>query len=488
MKAAVSFFLFSTLVLAQNTCTSSSNALQFAVDLDASATAWPHYWERCVGSGHAALALRSDFQQQLKLSHDKLGWQYIRFHGIFDDDMSAIIPSPSGNGNMYSFFNQDSVYDYLLSIGMKPIIELSFMPTLIASGNETIFHYKGNITPPKDYGLWSDLLVNFVRHLIDRYGLAEVRTWFFETWNEPNCGFWTGTQEEYWHLLKVTSAAIKSVDRLLKVGGPATCQSQWIPETLNFVKQNNVALDFVSTHEYPTDIQPLTRDVMINVMTKAKKEAAGYPLFYTEYNDGLFALHDTIYASAFVIYNIIELQGIPDLLSWWTFTDIFEEGGFDSTPFNEGFGIMTINGIPKPSFRAFEMLHHSGSQRVPTTPSKYETAGILVTKNETSYHVIGYNYNIPNAAIQNQTLCISFKNWDLKSNKATLRRIDEKNGNPLEEWKRMGSPMYPTRSQLEKLQESAKFGESQVEISVSGNTASVSIEVPVQGIFDLTLQ
>jgi xylan 1,4-beta-xylosidase len=179
--------------------------------------------------------------------------------------------------------------------------------------------------------------------------------------------------------LNVTWHAIKSVDPKIPVGGPATCQSQWLPETLAYAAKNNFALDFVSTHEYPTDVTPTERNTLYQVMTKARQQVGNLPLFYTEYNDGLYspALHDDIYASAFAIFNIQDVYGIPDIMSWWTFTDIFEEGGFNSMPFQGNYGLQTIYGIPKPSFRAFEILHETGNTRaVVTTSDASSTAGI----------------------------------------------------------------------------------------------------------------
>src|SRR5690606_19757538 len=104
-----------------------------------------------------------------------------------------------GNGTSpdYSFFNIDSIFDFLLSIHMKPLVELSFMPEMLASGTSTIMHYKGNTTPPKSLSEWSNLIVALAQHLVDRYGAQEVRTWMFEVWNEPNLDFWTGTQAQY---------------------------------------------------------------------------------------------------------------------------------------------------------------------------------------------------------------------------------------------------------------------------------------------------
>jgi xylan 1,4-beta-xylosidase len=228
----------------------SSLASSATLDFTQSGAPFRRGFNGCVGSGHALLGLRSDWQKHLAAAHSDLGVQYIRFHGILDDDMSLLRDDGSG----YSFFNTDSVLDYVLSLGMLPVVELSFMPrALAARANETIFHYNGITSPPSDWQKFSDLIVAFVSHHVDRYGLAIVQTWYYEVWNEPNCGFWTGTKEEYFHLYQVTVLAIKSVHKSLRVGGPATCQVDWIPEFIEFTKSAALPLDFISTHLYPTD-------------------------------------------------------------------------------------------------------------------------------------------------------------------------------------------------------------------------------------------
>lgn len=448
-------------------------------------TDFDHFWERCVGSGHALLALREDYRHQLKKAHEKLGMQRVRFHGIFDDDLSAY---QYENGPVYSFYNQDNIYDYLLSIGMQPYVELSFMPEDMASGPQTIFHYKGNITPPKNWTDWYDLIQAFANHLIERYGIDEVRSWYFETWNEPNCGFWSSNQTEYFTLLQVTSAALKAVDSQLQVGGPATCQSQWINETLNFVRENNVALDFVSTHEYPTDIQPVQRGILRKVMQNSRNIVGdNMTLIYSETNDGLFdqQLHDTIYASAFAVFNMIDLQGIADIVSWWSFSDIFEEGGFNSLPFNAGYGLQTIYNIDKPAFKAFELLHESGNSQYLTTGS-HPTAGLIATENGTHIHVLIYNHQIPGAPIDTVNMSIAVQGIPQGHYVATLRRIDETYSNPIAAWEQMESPEYPTPKQIEFLQAASEF----IHLPISGvyahGSLNFEVSIPPHGVASIT--
>jgi hypothetical protein len=224
----------------------------FTGNLGGQATALPHFWEHTVGSGHATLALRADWQAQLKRAHDELGMRHVRFHGILCDDMGTLVEE--GGQFIYSFFNADQIFDFLLSIGMRPFVELSFMPWCLSSSGQLQFHYRANVSPPRDLSQWSTLIEKIVTHWVERYGLDEVREWFFEVWNEPNLtAFGSGKQENYFPLYRYTVEAIKNVDNQLKVGGPATADNAWVADFLAFCRKNALAVDFISTHHYPTD-------------------------------------------------------------------------------------------------------------------------------------------------------------------------------------------------------------------------------------------
>jgi xylan 1,4-beta-xylosidase len=171
----------------------------FTCDLSQTPIPFEHFWEHTVGSDHAPMALWSDWQTQLQKCHAELGFRYARFHDLLSDSMSMLVPQEEKL--IYSFFNVDQVMDFLLSIGMRPFVELSFMPATLASGRATVFRYKGNITPPKDYKQWETFIHRLTQHWVDRYGLDEVRQWFFEMWNEPNLkAFWAGTRKSYFKL------------------------------------------------------------------------------------------------------------------------------------------------------------------------------------------------------------------------------------------------------------------------------------------------
>jgi xylan 1,4-beta-xylosidase len=340
-------------------------------------------YQFCVGAGHGGLLLREANQRQLELTHREIGFKYIRFHGILHDDMEAY--KEVGGMPVYNWAKIDTVYDAIEHAGMKPFVELSFMPKDLASGKQTIFWWQGNVTPPKDFDKWSAFIEAFVRHLQQRYGDKEVATWYFEVWNEPNLKyFFTGDQQAYFRLYDVTVAAIKKVNPAYRVGGPATAGAGWVPETIAHAQQAGVPLDFVSTHTYGVDggfldekgedDQKLSTspEAIVGDMKAVHKQVSDsampkLPIHFTEWNTSYSSrdpVHDTYVNAAFVLDKIKNSEGLVDSLSYWTYTDLFEEGGPPPTPFHGGFGLLNREGIRKPTFFAYKYLGKLGPQEL----------------------------------------------------------------------------------------------------------------------------
>ena len=192
------------------------------IDNQAEAHPFPHFWEHMFGSGRAILSLRDSYRDDLREVKRVTGMQYVRFHAIFQDEVGLYDEDAQGHP-VFNFSYVDQIYDGLLANGVRPFVELSFMPKKLAS-KDTLhaFWYKQNVSPPKDYAKWDEMITQFVKHLIDRYGIDEVSQWYFEVWNEPNIDFWTGDpkQATYFELYDHTARAIKSVNGKLRVGGP----------------------------------------------------------------------------------------------------------------------------------------------------------------------------------------------------------------------------------------------------------------------------
>ena len=468
-------------------------------------TDFPHYWEMCVGSCHAYTALREDYRKQLKRANAELGFQYVRFHGLLDDDMCVLIMKKDYFGNelglVYNFVNIDNICDFLLEIGMKPFLELGFMPTALASGDQTVFHYKGNITPPKDYEAWAELIRRLAQHLIDRYGIEEVSQWFFEVWNEPNLvAFFSGTKEEYFKLYEVTARNLKQVDERLKVGGPATSCNSWVKDTVDFCEKNGVPLDFVSTHHYPTDDplwksgmdimeffqsgladkQTYERGILRKMTARAKEEAGKYPLYYTEWNTSAMtndAKHDECFASAMIAKVLADNDGLVEGYSYWTFTDIFEEGSQLPGAFHGGFGLQTYAGIAKPAYRLFELFHGLGNKRLMVEcDAPDSTVEMLATETDYGYRVILFNHNIPDEPIKSEEVQIDLTGLT-SGQEVTVYRIDEEHANPKKLWNLMGAPEYLKPAEVTKLKEASELRAEK--ISINGK---VILSVPAHGV------
>ncbi len=474
------------------------SSITFFCDLAEATTPLPHFWEHTVGSDHAPVALRANWQKQLRQAHDELGFQYVRFHGLLSDDMGTLVRRD--NRLLYSFFNADQVCDFLLSIGMKPFVELSFMPTALASGSRTVFNYNANVTPPRDYKQWATLIDRLASHWIQRYGAEELRDWYFEVWNEPNLRcFWTGTQQDYFRLYRYTAEALKNVDAALRVGGPATARSEWVTEFVDFCERRKVPADFISTHHYPNDgfereketevqLFKSQRGIMREVAQDTRRRARGRPVYYTEWNSSSHSrdpLHDESYAAAFAVSTILEAKGLVDGYSFWTFSDIFEECYFPSVPFHGGFGLLTLHGIPKPTYRAFELLHDLGTRQSPVD-GLHENVDCSVTQKDSSVTVLLTSHTTPGHSIETEQVEIRLDNAP-QPMAAHTQRIDADHANPKRLWEEMGQPEYLSGKDVERLQDASQLVKQKQLFDYKDGSIFLQLTMPPHGVAAITI-
>ncbi|WP_199509095.1 GH39 family glycosyl hydrolase [Flavobacterium sp. AG291] len=337
-------------------------------------------YKECIGAGRANEGLRADWQQQLAYVKKECDFKYIRMHGLLTDDMAVYKEDKNGKPE-YNYMYIDALFDYLLSIDVKPFVELGFMPSQLASGSKTIFWWRGNVTPPKDYDKWQALIYNLTKHWTERYGNEEVKSWYFEVWNEPNLdGFWAGTQEEYFKLYNYAVKGIKAVNKDYKVGGPATAGAAWIPEMIAYCSTNNVPIDFASTHSYGVkqgfldefgnsgtvlskDEMAVSGDIINSRKQIATSSHPNLELHYTEWSASYTPsdpIHDSYHEAAYILEKIKQVGKDANSMSYWVFTDIFEEAGPRFTPFHGGFGLVTIQGINKPAFYSYQFMNKLG--------------------------------------------------------------------------------------------------------------------------------
>src|SRR2546427_668718 len=199
-------------------------------DANAPSRPFPHFWEKMFGSGRAILSLRESYRRDLREIKEATDFEYVRFHAIFHDEVGVYQEDSEGRAT-YNFSYLDQIYDGLLANGVRPFVELSFMPRQLAA-NDILhpFWYKPNVSPPKDWEKWDQLITAFAKHLVERYGIDEVASWYFEVWNEPNIDFWAGEpkQATYWQLYDHTARAIKKVNtRLRQCDGLVDIMAYW---------------------------------------------------------------------------------------------------------------------------------------------------------------------------------------------------------------------------------------------------------------------
>jgi xylan 1,4-beta-xylosidase len=469
-------------------------AASFAGDLKGASIELPHFWEHTVGSGHATLALRADWQAQLRRAHAELGMMHVRFHGLLSDDMGTLVAE--SDTLFYSFFNADLILDFLLSIGMKPFIELSFMPSILASGSQTVFHYGANVTPPKDYASWAVLIRKLIQHWIERYGAAEVRQWFFEVWNEPNLtAFGSGKQSEYFELYRYTADAIKGVDKELKVGGPATADNAWIDDFLKFCRADGLPADFISTHHYPTDafgkpgddtekqLSESKRSVLRDEAREVRKQAGAMPVYYTEWctsSNPRDDMHDDPYAAAFIVKTVLEANGLVQGYSYWTFSDIFEENYFPSVPFHGGFGLLNIHGIAKPAYRAYELLHGLGTELIPLEGT-HSTVDAWLVRDAGRATVLLTNFALPRHPISSESVSISLTDAATVA-EATIRRIDLEHANAKRRWQQLGKPEYLSDPIVAELHAASRLCREAQPVISQGGTLRLEVTMPSQSV------
>lgn len=451
---------------------------QIVIDVKSGTTPFPHFWEQTFGSGRAILALRQSYRDDLRTVKEATDFESIRFHGIFMDDVGVYDPDrrvqnpglaaqAANDASIYNFSYVDQIYDGLLAEHVRPFVELSFMPRKMASDPEALhaFWYKQNVSPPKDYAQWDAMIAAFAAHLIQRYGLAEVSQWKFEVWNEPNIDFWVGTpkQASYFELYDHTARALKGVSPQLKVGGPSTAQAAWVGAFLDHAKAANVAVDFVSTHVYANDSakdvlgtdENIPRDTMVfRAVQKVHEEIArsaypAMPLIFSEYNASYANepnITDSTYMGPWLANTIRLCDGLTASMSYWAFSDVFEEQGIVRTPFYGGFGLIAADHIPKPSLQIFTVLHKLGDRRIASTS---ESALVTTTKaggvvialwNYTPPTGTGATYTMPSgSAGPPRTFDLAMKGV---APNATVEvwRVDEDHGNVLKAFDAMGRP------------------------------------------------
>lgn len=480
-----------------------------SVDTKVKGENFSHLWREGTCAGRVNEGLRTSWVEQLVLVKEQCGFKYLRMHGLFDDDMCIYFEKPNGQV-VYNWQYVDEVYDRMLDIGVRPFVELSFFPKGIAADNSKMqMWYQNRVTydgsrMPK----WDALVRAFTQHVVDRYGLDEVRLWYFEVWNEPNLdfGFFDGTKSDYFNLYRVTAETIKSVDKSLRVGGPATSnfiadhrhdgertdnkrsmfypqdkinkqqwKGVWIEEFLDYCAKNRLPVDFISTHAYPTDyaldpvsgkgkdairyVHSLRDDLAWLRQTIAKSQYPKAEIHITEWSTSPSSrdkMHDLLPPAAYILKGNLDNIGGANSVMYWTFTDIFEEKGGGEEIFHGGFGMINFQGIVKPSFHAYRMLNQLGDEKL------YYKEPVFVSRHSDSGKITALAFNYPDEFVETVPASRNANSYMQASPQELhltltglkpgttfiLETLDKEHGNAYDAWQAIGSPHSPTREQI----------------------------------------
>ena len=488
-------------------------ARQVTLDVRQATKPLDRFYDLSVGADFPGTTIRDANLAQMKTTADELGFRYMRFHDIFADDLGTV--KMADNKLVYDWTKVDYLYDHMLKDGIKPFVELGFTPDALKTSDQTIFYWKGNTSHPR-LDLWKQLVDSFTRHMIARYGIEEVRSWYFEVWNEPNLdGFWQyGDREDYFALYNLTARTLKAVDPQLRVGGPATAGAAWVPEFLAYAKATNAPVDFITTHTYGVDYGYLDEEGKMDLQLSKNPNAItgdvekvrgqieastfpGLPLYFSEWSTSYNPRdlsHDSYIAAPYILTKLKSVQGTAQGMSYWTYSDLFEEPGPQEKPFQGGFGLMTPQGVRKPAWFAYKYLNALKGNEVPSTDKQ-----VWASYDGHSVNAVVWDFEqpaqkgsngtffsklVPNAAAAPVKVSVS----GLKPGhyKLSVFRTGYKVNDAYSAYIEMGAPKALTDAQLKTLQGLTRdLPETTRDVSV-GASGTASISLPMHS-NDITL-
>lgn len=485
----------------------AADARSIEVNLGAATQPLDRSFNFSVGADYPGTLIRPDSLAQLKTSVDEHGFRYIRFHAIFHDDLGTV--KVVDGKTVYDFTKIDQLYDAFLAMGIKPFVELGFTPEAMATSPQTIFYWKGNTSHPRPEA-WRALIDAFVRHLISRYGVDEVRTWYFEVWNEPNLdGFWENAdQQAYFDLYENSARAIKAIDPQLRVGGPSTAGAAWVPEFLEFAASRKIPVDFVTTHTYGVDGGFLDEkgeddnklstnpDAVVADVRKVREQIdaskfPGLPLFFTEWSASYNPrdpVHDSYISAAYILTKLKASRAYTQGMSYWAYSDLFEEPGPPPTPFHGGFGLMNREGLRKAAWFTYKYLNQLRGHEVPLNDTQ-----ALAAVDGRRTGLLLWDWSQPEQQISNRPFFtqvlparaaapvdVQFTQLPPGAYQLTIHRTGFRKNDAHTQYLEMGSPASLTPAQLDTLRELQRdLPETSRTVQV-GRDGRFSLHLPMQ--------
>ncbi|MFF5175778.1 xylan 1,4-beta-xylosidase [Micromonospora sp. NPDC000089] len=464
-------------------------------------------WRDMIGSEHLSLLLSTDrvggeemgagLAAALGRVHRELGVRRVRAHGILGDDL-GVYRQVDGEP-VHDFTGVDAVLDALAPTGLRPVLELSFVPRAMARDASREVTAAGVSSPPRDWDRWAGLVGDLIRHLRDRVGDEELRRWAVEVWNEPDLDcFWTGTREDYLRMYDVTARAVREACPGLPVGGPATAATKWIEPFLDHVDGSGAALDFLSTHVYgspPLDLRPaLTRH-----------GRAGTPLLWTEWGPSpthFAPVNDSVLSAAFVATGMREAAGRVTALACWVASDHFEELGRPPALLHGGFGLLSVGNLAKPRFWALWMLDQLGPAELPCRLAG-DGAGSLVRAwpsidpGSGRVAVVLWNGTLDQGVLDRpeqrdrlaRSVRLRIDNLPHAVYRLRHRRLDDETSNLAATAARLGVDGWPTDAQWAALRAADQLADAvpPTDVAPDGGTLRLPMELPMPSLSLLEL-
>ena len=457
-----------------------------------------HTFKTFTGVGRAKEILMERVQKELIQLQKEIGFQYVKFHGLLDDTM--MLYNEDRQGKPYLTFRYvDEVMDFLMSIKLKPLIQLSFMPRLLAKNpDNTIFYNPSILSEPNNISHWEFLITELTMHLIDRYGLEEVRTWLFTFWNVPfqSYIFAFENDEIAYELYRITYKCVKSCDRQLRFGTPSYGSFNFeSSEYYDFIKrciETNCPPDFYNIHCYPVKTSSLSEmmtfgginaeyeesdkmilsenpEYMAEMLTTIKEKLVNFPklpIYITEWASSASHrdwLNDTCYRSVYIVKNVLENYDAVNSFGNWCLSDTLEELPYDNDLFHGEMGLFAYHGIKKPAYYAFVFLN-----KLMDTLVDHGNGYFITTNQKGDYAILLYNYihisplycqgvlfNVTfleryNAFVNSEPCDFEFSITNAANGRYVLSEhiVNREHGSAFDEWVRMGAMPLITEEEI----------------------------------------
>jgi len=483
--------------------------IQLAPEWQGTPTLFRKTWQHIGNIDQFRWLSRADVLNQLRMARDEIGVRYVRAAAMYSPELCVwdydIVDwrECGEKSRRVNWQLVDIALEGLLALGLKPIYTTCFTPLGMTDDTVSCCWPDNNpVGMPRDLTQWQDFVAGGIRHHIERFGIEEVRSWYFECWNEPNLSpcFFGGTKEDFFQLWSATWRAVKSVDPALRLGGPSTARSEWISDFLDFTAEAGTPPDYLIAHIYNNDSEdaPLSpfegpsnhqgkdsphfaSGVIRGLRKKLDQRGWKGEVHWNEWGRSFF-LHDplreTVLESAFVIKTMAQSAQDADAFSYWCLSDIYNQGGFQSSEFQGNYGMLSLHGLRKPAWMAHQLLSRLGTNRLPVNGGD-ELVGAVATREGSHAKMLVYAYPPPSDAVPTH---IEVRvAWPF--GKPALTRLGAVENNIIATWKGMGAPAYPTPDQLTQLRavntlKPASEDEIHVEATPEGPVAVFELECP----------